>query len=194
MAFAMDILPHQVVRLVQLGARARLIAARTPWVCTGCKTCQARCPNGIDISKVNDALKAAATAARVTPGDRYVAAFHSSFLSSVRGLGRSYELGMIGLYKMRSGTYTADLALGLAMLRKGKLKLLPKRIHHLREVDRLFRRAAGADDARGAGAAGGGRGGAAAGGTGGDADGDMGGAGSCGAGDGGGAMGEGGLD
>lgn len=151
MAFAMDLLPHQVVRLVQLGTRARLISARTPWVCTGCKTCQARCPNGIDISRVNDALKAAAMAARVVPGDRYVAAFHSSFLSSVHSLGRAYELGMIGLYKLRSGTYTADLALGLAMLRRGKLKLLPKRIRHWREVDRLFRRAAGASGARGGG-------------------------------------------
>lgn len=184
MAFAMDIPPHQVVRLVQLGARARLSAAQTPWVCTGCKTCQARCPNGIDLSKVNDALKAAATAARVAPGDRYVAAFHSSFMSSVRALGRSYELGMIGLYKLRSGTYTADLTLGLTMLRKGKLKLLPKRIHHLREVEGLFRRAAGADGAEGAGLAGGG--GAASGPTGGGEG--MGGAGEDG------AMGEGGLD
>jgi heterodisulfide reductase subunit C len=142
MAFAADILPHRIVRLAQLGANARLFGASAPWLCTGCKACQARCPNGIDVSRVNDALKTLAARSRIRPADGRVAAFHSSFLTSVKWLGRSYEVGMLGLYKVKSGTYLADLGLGLAMFRRGKLRLLPERIHRLREVAALFRHAA----------------------------------------------------
>jgi heterodisulfide reductase subunit C len=52
----MDILPNQVIRLAQLGLRD-VLEARAPWVCAACLTCQARCPKGVDLPRVMEALR-----------------------------------------------------------------------------------------------------------------------------------------
>ncbi len=52
----MDILPNQMVRLVQLGNEEVLNTA-TPWICATCFSCTARCPLGIDIAKLAEALR-----------------------------------------------------------------------------------------------------------------------------------------
>lgn len=52
----MDILPRQVMRLIQLG-NEKVLADRSIWMCTTCLTCTARCPRGIDIARVMEALR-----------------------------------------------------------------------------------------------------------------------------------------
>ncbi len=56
-AFAMDIPPHQVVRLLQLGQEERLRQATTMWLCLSCLQCYSRCPKGVDISRIMEALR-----------------------------------------------------------------------------------------------------------------------------------------
>ncbi len=53
----MDIMPNQAIRLVQLGEVERLLESRTIWVCASCFTCTSRCPKGIDIARVLEALR-----------------------------------------------------------------------------------------------------------------------------------------
>lgn len=53
----MDLLPRQVVRLVQLG-RPEALTCRAIWACSSCLTCTARCPRGIDIARLMEALRA----------------------------------------------------------------------------------------------------------------------------------------
>ena len=144
--FAMDLLPHEVVRLIQLGARDRVFAANSLWVCTGCKTCQARCPNQIDAGQVMDSLREmalkAGTAALAPKGrDVNVKTFHESFLSTLRLFGRSYDLGMIGLYLGRSRALGEQMGLGLNMVKKGKLKYLPERVRRMGEIRKIFAKA-----------------------------------------------------
>jgi len=134
-----DLSASQVVRLVQLGDLEQVKNSRRLWLCIGCKTCQARCPNGIDISAVMDELKAEAQRANPAVKAR-IPAFYRSFLDTVRKTGRLYELGMIGLFKMRTGTYTDDMGLGLEMFRRGKLKILPEKINGAGQVREIFRR------------------------------------------------------
>lgn len=53
----MDLLPRQVMRLIQLG-NDKVLENRSIWMCTTCLTCTARCPRGIDIARVMEALRA----------------------------------------------------------------------------------------------------------------------------------------
>lgn len=138
---AMDLKTHEVVRLVQFGARDRLLAANSIWLCVSCRTCEARCPNDIDSSRIMEVLRNLVQPARRTPTGQRVEAFHSAFLGTVRQLGRAYELGLIGVYKIKTGTYSQDLSLGLQMLKRRKLKLWPEKVRHLRQVREIFRRA-----------------------------------------------------
>jgi heterodisulfide reductase subunit C len=52
----MDLLPSTVIRYVQLGMREAL-DAKTPWVCITCFNCEVRCPRGIDVANVMEALR-----------------------------------------------------------------------------------------------------------------------------------------
>jgi len=58
-AFAMDMLPSQVIRYAQLGLVDRLTAphCKTIWLCAACQTCYTRCPKGIDLSRIMEALR-----------------------------------------------------------------------------------------------------------------------------------------
>jgi heterodisulfide reductase subunit C len=55
-AFAMDLLPSQVIRLAQLGLEEAL-EADTIWYCASCQTCLSRCPRGVDLPRVMEALR-----------------------------------------------------------------------------------------------------------------------------------------
>lgn len=57
MSFVMDLLPNQVIRAVQLGLPEELAESRTPQLCASCLVCTVRCPKGIDIARVMEALR-----------------------------------------------------------------------------------------------------------------------------------------
>jgi heterodisulfide reductase subunit C len=57
MCFAMDLLPNQVIRLAQLGLEEDITAARTVWICASCLTCSVRCPRGVDLGRVMEAVR-----------------------------------------------------------------------------------------------------------------------------------------
>jgi len=148
MSFAMDFNPNQVVRLVQLGQQERLLKSRTIWVCACCKTCADRCPNGIDISAVNDALKDMAAEQNVALGDTMVPAFHESFLASIQRHGRIYEAGMLLGFKLKTKAYTQDMGLGIEFVKKGKLKFLPEKISQVKEIKQIFEKAKAKEGSR----------------------------------------------
>jgi heterodisulfide reductase subunit C len=57
MSSAMDILPNQVIRLAQLGLEEDIAQSKTVWLCASCYTCTARCPRGVDLARVMEALR-----------------------------------------------------------------------------------------------------------------------------------------
>ncbi len=53
----MDILPNQVIRLAQLGLKDELSKSKSIWICASCMTCNSRCPKGVNIAEVMEALR-----------------------------------------------------------------------------------------------------------------------------------------
>lgn len=53
----MDILPNQVIRFAQLGLKEELLKSKSVWVCASCYTCNVRCPKGIKIAEVMEAVR-----------------------------------------------------------------------------------------------------------------------------------------
>ncbi|MFQ5977171.1 MAG: 4Fe-4S dicluster domain-containing protein [Candidatus Heimdallarchaeota archaeon] len=51
-----DIMPHEVIRRIQLGDE-RVSDAQLPWLCASCEICSTRCPRGIDVAKVMEAVR-----------------------------------------------------------------------------------------------------------------------------------------
>lgn len=56
-AFEMDILPSHVIRLAQMGQEEELSRVNSYWFCLSCQTCTVRCPRGVDIAKIMEALR-----------------------------------------------------------------------------------------------------------------------------------------
>jgi heterodisulfide reductase subunit C len=52
----MDITPSQMMRMVQLG-RQEVLDSKAMWVCASCFACTIRCPRGLDLSKVAEAMR-----------------------------------------------------------------------------------------------------------------------------------------
>lgn len=57
MADHMDILPQRAIRLIQLGNMQDILAANTMWICAACVSCRAKCPKGVDFSKIAEGLR-----------------------------------------------------------------------------------------------------------------------------------------
>ncbi len=53
----MDILPNQIIRYAQLGFKNELLRSKSIWVCASCFTCNSRCPKGINIAEVIEAIR-----------------------------------------------------------------------------------------------------------------------------------------
>ncbi|MDI6831014.1 MAG: 4Fe-4S dicluster domain-containing protein [Actinomycetota bacterium] len=137
--FAMDILPHQVMKLAQYGQKKRLLASHTIWICASCETCTARCPNDIDVARVMDTLRAMALEEGVKPAERNIPLFHRCFLGNIQATGRISEPVLMGAYKSLSGDLLSDIGLAVEMLKKGKIKLIPSMVRGNREVRRIFK-------------------------------------------------------
>ena len=52
----MELLPSQVIRLTQLGIE-EVLDSPTIWTCASCLTCVSRCPKGIDLPRIMEALR-----------------------------------------------------------------------------------------------------------------------------------------
>lgn len=48
---------HQVVRLLQLGQIEEALNSKTIWLCASCYTCETRCPKGVNLPRVMEAMR-----------------------------------------------------------------------------------------------------------------------------------------
>ena len=131
--------PHDVMRLINLDKKDRLMGDESIWLCLTCETCSARCPNACDPARIIDAVREIAARESTGAAPRTVRAFHQAFLDQVKATGRMFELGLIMEYKLRSGELMKDAASAPGMLRRGKLRLAPQRIRGVKEVRRIFK-------------------------------------------------------
>ncbi|MEW6486386.1 MAG: heterodisulfide reductase-related iron-sulfur binding cluster [Thermodesulfobacteriota bacterium] len=117
-----DLLPSQVMLAIQEGD-ASVADSRTVWLCASCQTCNTRCPQGLDIPGIIDHFRQQTLDRASVPE---TARFFKAFLRNARVFGRVYEAGLMGELNLRDGKPLRDLPMGLRMIRKGKIRLLPQ--------------------------------------------------------------------
>jgi heterodisulfide reductase subunit B len=133
----MDLKPAQVVHNIRLGREDEVLNCKSIWLCQACETCTARCPQGLDLARIMDGLKMIAQRRGVQPKVPEIALFNEVFLRNINLLGRMYELGLIGELNLRTRQPFKDFAMGLEMLRKRKLKILPSYVRYPKRVKPL---------------------------------------------------------
>ncbi|MBN1178369.1 MAG: 4Fe-4S dicluster domain-containing protein [Anaerolineae bacterium] len=145
-AFAMDLKPAQMIRMIQLGQKEALLSSSAIWLCVNCQTCGTRCPNDIWLAPMFDTLRHMAIEAGYAP-EPTVYALHRSFLDSIKMWGRVHEVTMLMEYKLRClanglplffRDLPGEMVLGSGLLVRGKLSFIPERVKGLSQVRALY--------------------------------------------------------
>jgi heterodisulfide reductase subunit C len=149
-AYVMDYKPAQLLRMMQLGQKERVLDSTTIWMCIGCEACGTRCPNQIRLAPVMDVLRRMALDEGYAP-ETAIYSLHRSVLDSIRMWGRMHEVTMLAEFKTRCllkeypvffRGLLGDMKLASDLVLNRKLSLLPDRIRRLEEIRALYAEAA----------------------------------------------------
>ncbi|MDR3319803.1 MAG: 4Fe-4S dicluster domain-containing protein [Desulfovibrio sp.] len=139
--FAYDKQVNRIMRGAQLGLKDDVLNSRAIWMCLSCFTCSLRCPNNIDVAAIMETLRHMARKKNMV-SVRKVEKFWFSFLNTVRAFGRSWEIGTMALYMLRSLRVFTDIDLAPEALKKQKLPFKPYVVPNggAGAVGRIFKR------------------------------------------------------
>ena len=148
MADRMDLMPNQVIRLVQLGKIEKAMRAEAIWKCVSCMTCSTRCPKEVRCAEVMDALRQLSVEQGIASEPRRrTILFQQAFLDNIRRNGRLCELDLVRTFKTRAffrdGSLPLlfkDTLLAPKMMKRGKLHLFGQKVKDCGIVDRIFER------------------------------------------------------
>jgi len=121
--------PNQIMRAVQLGQEDIALESETPWLCASCQTCTTRCPQGLNIAAIMDFLTRESKARGFEPARPELDIFNQAFMRELKLWGRSYEPGLMVEMTLRIRDFKSlgnEIDMYKEMLRKGKVRLLPK--------------------------------------------------------------------
>lgn len=137
----MDYLPNAIIRMIQFGMKEQVLNSSTIWLCVGCNTCSVECPNGVDMAAIMDVLRQMAIKENSTIAEPGILSFHNAVVNSISRYGRTHKLEIMMRYKLSSKDLFSDIDLGLKMLSKRKLDLLPSKVKDKKAVRSLFEKA-----------------------------------------------------
>jgi heterodisulfide reductase subunit C len=145
MAKDMDFTSNTVMRMLQVeedDTDKKLLQSQAIWLCVSCEMCIARCPMEIDIPRVMDYLRQRSLKKGLQNKDasRDIISFHRSFLDVIRFIGRSYEIGLVADYKLRSKSIWQDLTLVPQLLIRGKLPVIPQTVKDKKNIKKIFKK------------------------------------------------------
>lgn len=138
--FAMDYSPMQIIKMIHLGMRDRVLSSSTIWICSSCYTCTTRCPRDINITNLMMSLRNLAIREKAVAENETKLKFHLSFSEIIHKYGRLYEpeLYVKILKKSDPRSLFNSAVLGLRLWRKGKLSLRIPKIEQTKEIANMF--------------------------------------------------------
>jgi heterodisulfide reductase subunit C len=139
----LDHSPRRIFAMLRAGMRDEVLHAATPWVCSSCYRCTVNCPAGIKITEVMYALKRRAIREGFKPRSSDYHRFASIFTRMVSKHGRSHEMGLLSKYMMFHHPLgmMKQSGLGLRLMFKGRMPLLPHKIKDKESFHKMVRRA-----------------------------------------------------
>jgi heterodisulfide reductase subunit C len=146
-ASAMDHTPRQLFAMIRAGMRDEVLKSNTPWMCVSCYHCYVWCPQDVHITDVMYTLKGMAE--REGHRNPTAAGFSKIFAWNVEHFGRSWEIGLTARHYARHFmTRMPSIApMGLGLMRRGRVGLLPSRIENRRQLRAILARAKELDQA-----------------------------------------------
>jgi heterodisulfide reductase subunit C len=124
--FAMDYSPMQIIRMINLGMKEKVLSSSTIWVCSACYTCTTRCPRNVDFTSLMMSLKYMAIRENWAR-DSTKSNFHKYFFEVINKYGRNHEPEFLIKF-LDTSNFVGFARLGLRLFKKGKMHLKAPRI------------------------------------------------------------------
>lgn len=138
-AAEMDVLPHRIIRHIINGNQEKVLGSKSIWMCLQCKACSVRCPNDIDIAHVIDTLRKISVKLNMY-AEKDIRLFDNLFLESIKARGRLYELEVLMKYKIAKKDILRDTKMGIDMIFKGRMGILPHNIKDRKTLKTIFKK------------------------------------------------------
>jgi heterodisulfide reductase subunit C len=134
----MDYGPRRIMRMIHDGEEELVLSSHDMWFCVSCYSCANRCPRDIPITDVMALLRSMA----IEKGyqDDKEAQFGQAFAATVRQHGRMFEPELLIRYYLRVLDVLSLLQmvpLGLKMMLRGKIPILPERVRSPQALQRI---------------------------------------------------------
>jgi heterodisulfide reductase subunit C len=138
----MDHTPRKLIAMIAAEKRDEVLASNTMWCCVSCYFCTTRCPQNIPITDIMYALKRLAIA-EGTASIANAPALAKTFTSMIDHFGRSYELGIAGLYHLlnRPVAMAKMGPMGMSMFAKGRMAIMPSKIKNIDQLQAIIKKA-----------------------------------------------------
>lgn len=138
--FAMDYSPMQIIKMVHLGMREKVLSSSTIWICSTCYTCYTRCPRAINLTTLMMSLRNLAIEENFVDKNGIKPKFHRSFFEIVNKYGRLHEpeLQTRILKKTDLRSLFHNAALGWRLWRKGKLRIRAPKIDQSTDLSSIL--------------------------------------------------------
>lgn len=138
----MDHSPREIIGMIRADLKDEVLASNTFWSCASCYHCTVRCSAGINIADMMYALKRYTIWKDQYREDLIGPAFSESFVKMIMRTGRSFEPVLAPSYIFKYGTrdLIQEAQTASALVLKGRLPLLPKKIKGLENFRQMVRR------------------------------------------------------
>ena len=141
-AASMDHTPRVLFAMLRAGMRDDVLRSNTYWQCVSCYHCVVRCPQSVHITDVMYTLKNMAIAAKLYQ-DATAPDFSQTFIGMVEEFGRSFELGLATQHYLKHFPLRLPgmAPMGMGMLSRKRMALMPTRIKNVRQLKAILKRA-----------------------------------------------------
>ncbi len=143
----MDLSPRKIFTLIRAGQRDKVLGSQAIMLCTSCYSCKVRCPRKVPVVDVMHGLAHYALRHGYTPR-KESALFGDKFWGNIYRLGRIDEKDVANRYFFGHGLGAGikmaldNKDMGLGMLLKRRMKLLPERpIKNIKALKKMLDKA-----------------------------------------------------
>ena len=136
----MDLKPAQIMHSIRLGNEDAVLNSRSIWLCVGCETCSARCPQHVEPAAAMTAARVLALRKGIQPSVKEVSIYYKGFVDNMRLNGKIHDASVAGITQLLTGQIRDNLSLAWKLFVRGRVRLPPLPIRG-RQFRRIHRRA-----------------------------------------------------
>jgi heterodisulfide reductase subunit C len=130
--------PNEIIRLIQINRIDEILNSNSVYLCVSCEICSSRCPQQVDIASVMNYLRIRSWQHRRFKLKK-IGNFYMIFLRIIEKFGRSFEPLLIFALNLLNKKFLNDFDLIPGILRKRKIKMIPKFIKKRKEVSAIIK-------------------------------------------------------